>query len=92
MATQVAKAIKKLDIKEKIKAVALNYHLEKKKELDDEYEKELKTLNRKYEELSLPIYKDSQDIITGIRAPNDGELEKLSTFLDDNDKNLEELK
>jgi nucleosome assembly protein 1-like 1 len=56
VSVQIEKGIKALDLPLKIKAVALNHYLEKKKELDEELEKEMKALTLKYEKLSEPIY------------------------------------
>jgi nucleosome assembly protein 1-like 1 len=43
-------------LKEKVRIVALNHYLEKKKALDDELEKEMRILNKKYEKLAEPIF------------------------------------
>jgi len=46
---EIATNIKALTLKDKIKAVALNYYLEEKKKYDEQLEKEIRELNAKYE-------------------------------------------
>jgi DnaJ-class molecular chaperone len=68
---EIINKIKELDsVDNKFRSIALNHHLEKKKALDSEMEKEMKALTLKYEILSKPIYKDTSDIITGARGVN----------------------
>ena len=43
------------DFKEKLVCIALNHHLERRKQLDEEFEKEMKLFILKYENLALPI-------------------------------------
>lgn len=48
--------IKKLPLKDKLKAVALNFYLTEKKKLDLELEKEMKNLQKKYDKLAAVLY------------------------------------
>lgn len=48
--------IKALPPKDKVKAVALNHYLEKKKKADEDMEAEMKLLSKKYDNLSTPIF------------------------------------
>jgi len=49
---ELTNAIKALDLKEKLQAIALNHYLAKKKNLDEEREAEIKALTLKYEKLA----------------------------------------
>jgi len=49
---EIKQKIKKLPLKEKLKAVALNFYLSEKKKLDIELEKEMKNLQKKYDKLA----------------------------------------
>lgn len=48
--------IKALPPKDKVKAVALNFYLDKKKIDDEKMEAEIKLLSKKYDNLSSPLF------------------------------------
>ena len=52
---EVIAKIKELEGKEKVKAVALNYYLEKKKDLDKELEEKIASLTREYDLKGIPF-------------------------------------
>ena len=52
---EIEKKIKALPVEERVKAVSLNHFLRQKKNLDKELEKELETLNEKYDKLTHPL-------------------------------------
>lgn len=60
------KAIKEVSCeKEKVKLVALNNLMNKKKELDELMNKEIRTIERKFQELSVSVLNRQQEIVEG---------------------------
>lgn len=79
---EIKQKIKKLPLKEKLKAVALNYYLSEKKKLDMELEKEMKNLQKKYDKLASQLYHKANEIIEGARLLNEEELKDVDYYLE----------
>lgn len=77
---EIEDAIKELPLSEKIRAAAINTHLNEKKALDEELQKKIASLTLEYEQKSLPLYTQSQELIAG-RAPTDEEIKDLNKYL-----------
>ncbi|EGR32850.1 nucleosome assembly protein, putative [Ichthyophthirius multifiliis] len=88
---QIEEALKELPLGEKVRAVAINAHLQEKKTLDAELQKKLQQLKFEYEQLSKPIYVRTQQLVEGA-IPTDEELSNLQKYLKEgeNDKLDEE--
>lgn len=79
---EIKQRIKKLPLKEKLKAVALNYYLTEKKKLDIELEKEMKALQKKYDKLASQLYHKANEIIEGARLLTEEELKDVDYYLE----------
>ena len=83
---QIQKSIKETsNFKEKIVLIALNHHLDRKKQLDEEREKEIRLLILKYDNLSFPIFEEQNQIILG-RSLKEEELSKSANFLTEDEE------
>ncbi|EGR34542.1 nucleosome assembly protein, putative [Ichthyophthirius multifiliis] len=81
----VDNALKELPLSEKFRAVAINYHLLKKKALDDELSEKMQLLQYEYELKSKPIYEKSQELIQG-KYPAEEDLKDLQKYLKEGEK------
>ena len=64
---ELVKRVKEQEMSIRLKLVAINYWIEKKKALDGELQQRMQELIRENEDKKLEILKKENDIVTGVR-------------------------
>ncbi|KAM3138142.1 hypothetical protein pb186bvf_009815 [Paramecium bursaria] len=82
---EIKNKIKKLPLKEKLKAVALNYYLMRKKALDSQLERDMRALQKRFDNEASVLYKKSNELIEGSRLPTEDELKESDNYLENED-------
>ncbi|CAD8113431.1 unnamed protein product [Paramecium primaurelia] len=83
---EVITKIKTLPVAERVKAVALFYHLKRKQQYEEELEEQVQKLTIEYDHLNLPLYQKQNELILGQRAATDIELSNSDKFLSEAEK------
>ncbi|KAM3138143.1 hypothetical protein pb186bvf_009816 [Paramecium bursaria] len=79
---EIKKRIKGLELKVKLKAIALNVYLMEKKSLDTKLEREMKKLQKQYDKQAAELYQKSNEIIEGSRLLTEEELKDVDFYLE----------